>query len=107
MKDEERAVGRHYDQNVLAYEQDRLELHCPVEFALTLRALSRFMPHSAKVAVDIGVGSGAYSLWLARGIDVHLVGPTVDGLSLNGDQSQSFPFIFICSSFVLRGQSGV
>jgi methylase of polypeptide subunit release factors len=36
--------------------------------------LSRFMPHSAKVAVDIGVGSGAYSSWLAsRGIDVHLV----------------------------------
>ena len=30
MKDEEIAVGRHYDQNVLAYEQDRLELHCPV-----------------------------------------------------------------------------
>ena len=74
MNDEERAVGRHYDQNVLAYEQDRLELYCPVEFALTLRALSRFMAHSAKVAVDIGVGSGAYSLWLAsRGIDVHLV----------------------------------
>ena len=74
MKDEERAVGRHYDQNVLAYEQDRLELHCPVEFALTLRALSHFMPRSARVAVDIGVGSGAYSLWLAsRGIDVHLV----------------------------------
>jgi S-adenosylmethionine-dependent methyltransferase len=74
MKDEEIAVGRHYDQNVLAYEHDRLELHCPVEFAMTLRALSRFMPTSAKVAVDIGVGSGAYSSWLAsRGIDVHLV----------------------------------
>jgi len=74
MKDEEIAVGWHYDQNILAYEQDRLELLCPVEFALMLRALSRFMPHSAKVAVDIGVGSGAYSSWLAsRGIDVHLV----------------------------------
>ena len=74
MKDEETAVGRHYDKNVLAYEQDHLQLHCPVEFALTLRALSRFVPHSAKIAVDIGVGLGAYSSWPAsRGIDVHLV----------------------------------
>ena len=74
MKDEERAVGRHYDEKVLAYELERLERHCPAEFGLTLRALSRFLPDQAQVAVEIGVGSGAYSSWLAhRGINVHLV----------------------------------
>ncbi len=74
MKDEERAVGRHYDEKVLAYELERLERHNPVEFGLTLRALSRFIPHIAAVALEIGVGSGAYSSCLAsRGIDVHLV----------------------------------
>lgn len=74
MNSEEKAVGRHYDENVLEYELERLERHSPVEFGLTLRALSRFLPDTAAVAVEVGVGSGAYSLWLAsRGIEVHLV----------------------------------
>ncbi len=56
------------------YELERLERHSPVEFGLTLSALSRFLPKTTKVAVEVGVGSGAYSLWLAsRGIDVYLI----------------------------------
>ena len=74
MNSEESAVGKHYDDNILAYELDRLERHCPVEFALTLRALARWVPPGASVALDVGVGSGAYSSWLAsRAIDVHMV----------------------------------
>jgi len=74
MNREERAVGRHYDDNVFEYELERLERHSPVEFGLTIRALSRWIPTSAEVAVEVGVGSGAYSSWLAsRGINVHLV----------------------------------
>jgi ubiquinone/menaquinone biosynthesis C-methylase UbiE len=74
MKPEEIAVGRHYDEKNLAFELERLERHSPVEFGLTLRALTRFLPDTAEVAIDVGVGSGAYSLWFAnRGIDVELV----------------------------------
>jgi ubiquinone/menaquinone biosynthesis C-methylase UbiE len=74
MNDEEKAVERHYDENVLSYELERLEQHCPVEFGLTLKALAHWLPNSAEVAVEVGVGSGAYSAWLAsRGIRVHLV----------------------------------
>jgi len=74
MNDEEKAVGLHYDENILDYELERLEQHCPVEFGLTLKALSHWLPDNAEVAVEVGVGSGAYSSWLAsRGIRVHLV----------------------------------
>jgi methylase of polypeptide subunit release factors len=74
MNREERAVGHHYDDNIFDYELERLGRHCPVEFGLTLRALSHWVPGAAEVAVDVGAGSGAYSLWLAsRGISVHLV----------------------------------
>src|SRR4030095_355826 len=74
MKSEESAGGRHYDDNIFDYELERLERHCPVEFGLTLRALSHWLPSAAGVAVEVGVGSGAYSSWLAsRGISVHLV----------------------------------
>ncbi|HEU4387718.1 MAG TPA: class I SAM-dependent methyltransferase, partial [Blastocatellia bacterium] len=74
MNDEERTVARHYDENIFEYELERLERHSPVEFGLTLRALSRWLPPGAEVAVEVGVGSGAYSSWLAsRGIRVHLV----------------------------------
>lgn len=74
MNPEEQAVGRHYDENILNYELERLERHCPVEFGLTLRALARWLPRTAEVIVELGVGSGAYSCWLAsRGINIHLV----------------------------------
>ena len=74
MNREERAVGQHYDDNIFDYELERLERHSPVEFELTLRALSRWLPRTAEVAVEVGVGSGAYSSWLAsRNIGVHLV----------------------------------
>jgi len=74
MSPEETAIGRYYDENILAYELERLERHSPVEFLMTLRALSRWLPGTAGVAVDIGVGSGAYAAWLAaRGFRLHLV----------------------------------
>ena len=74
MNREERAVGHHYDDNIFEYELERLERHSPVEFGLTIRALTRWVPTAAEVAVEVGVGSGAYSSWLAsRGINVHLV----------------------------------
>ena len=74
MNSEEFAVGRHYNDNIFDYELERLDRHSPVEFGITLRALSRWLPRATEVAVDVGVGSGAYSSWLAsRGISVHLV----------------------------------
>jgi SAM-dependent methyltransferase len=66
-------VAQHYDETILAYELDRLERHAPVEFGITLRALERWV-EGRGVAIDVGVGSGAYSSWLAaRGFNVHLV----------------------------------
>jgi ubiquinone/menaquinone biosynthesis C-methylase UbiE len=74
MNSEEFAVGRHYNDNIFDYELERLDRHSPVEFGITLRALSRWLPRATEVAVEVGVGSGAYSSWLAsRGISVHLV----------------------------------
>ena len=64
-------VGQHYDKHVPA-EAARLEQFCPVEYAITLRYLSRFIPEGGKVA-EIGVGAGHYSEFLARrGCYLHL-----------------------------------
>lgn len=60
MKPEEVEVARHYDDEALAYELARLEGHSPVEYAMTLRALARWA-QSGGLAVELGVGSGAYS----------------------------------------------
>jgi ubiquinone/menaquinone biosynthesis C-methylase UbiE len=74
MNEYERAVGLHYDNNAFAFELERLEKHHSIEFFITLRALARWLPASGGVCVEVGVGSGAYSLWLAaRGHKLHLV----------------------------------
>ena len=39
---QEEAVGRHYDEVILAYEMERLPVHCPVEYAITARYLLRW-----------------------------------------------------------------
>ena len=65
-------VGQHYDKHVPA-EAARLEQFCPVEYAITLRYLFRFIPEGRKVA-EIGVGAGHYSEFLARrGCSLYLV----------------------------------
>ena len=58
------ATGGHYDRTVEA-ESARLEQFCPVEYAITLRYLNRFVPELCHVA-EIGVGVGHYSEFLAR-----------------------------------------
>ena len=55
-------VGREYDTN---REETRLERDDPIEYAITLRYLRRYVPDAATVA-DIGVGGGQYSEALAR-----------------------------------------
>jgi len=73
-------VGRSYDTSELVgvrygfdFERERLEKHAPVEYAITQRYLLRYVPADATV-VDIGVGVGHYSEYLARrGCKVHLV----------------------------------
>ncbi len=55
------------------YEAVRLDRHAPVEYAITVRYLDRYIPDGAAVA-DIGVGVGHYSEQLARrGCILHLV----------------------------------
>jgi SAM-dependent methyltransferase len=55
------------------YEAVRLERHAPVEYAITMRYLARYVPDGTAVA-DIGVGVGHYSEQLARrGCTLHLV----------------------------------
>lgn len=69
---EEEAVARLYDGPMLDYELTRLDVHW-VEFGMTMRALERYV-EGRGTAVEIGVGSGAYTSWLAaRGFEVHLV----------------------------------
>ncbi len=65
-------VGRHYDQ-IWAMEAARLEKWSPVEYAMMLRYLKRYVPDGATVA-ELGVGVGHYSEALARrGCTMHLV----------------------------------
>lgn len=65
-------VGRHYDE-IFELEVSRLETWSPVEFAITMRYLKRYVPDGAKVA-EIGVGGGHYSEYLARrNCTLHLV----------------------------------
>jgi SAM-dependent methyltransferase len=72
MNDWDLAVQRHYDEG-LVYELERLERQSPVEMHMTLRALERWAPRSG-LAIDVGVGSGLYSEWLAaRQLSLHLV----------------------------------
>src|SRR5579872_6316855 len=64
------AVGQGYDAN---HEEDRLERDDPIEYAITLRYLERYVPDGVTVA-DIGVGGGQYSAALAqRGCRLHLI----------------------------------
>lgn len=62
----EEAVAQHYDRVAFAYEQQRLATSAPVEFAITVRYLQRYLPASARVA-ELGVGSGQYTEVLAQG----------------------------------------
>jgi S-adenosylmethionine-dependent methyltransferase len=65
-------VEKYYDQNVRE-EWDRLEHH-KIEFQVTLRALTEFMPEPPAKLVDIGGGPGRYAITLAqRGWRVTLV----------------------------------
>lgn len=70
---EDQAVGRHYDATIFEYETERLSTHTPVECAITLRYLERYIEPSAIVA-EVGVGAGLYSEFLARrGCRLHLI----------------------------------
>ena len=64
LKGDAAAVARHYDEHSQS-EEARLERYSPVEYAITLRYLSRFVPEHAAVA-EVGVGAGHYSEFLAR-----------------------------------------
>jgi SAM-dependent methyltransferase len=70
---EDAAVGRLYDAEIREFELSRLEQLNPVEHAMTLRALARWVPDQSEV-VEVGVGGGAYSSVLAgRGCRLTLV----------------------------------
>ena len=69
---EQAAVGRYYDSALFDYELKRLD-RSPVEFSMTTRYLSHYVPPEAIVA-DIGVGGGHYAEFLARrGCTLYLV----------------------------------
>ncbi len=66
------AAGKHYDLHIGA-EAVRLEEFFPVEYAITLRYLDRFIPRNCRVA-DVGAGAGHYAEFLARrGCTIELV----------------------------------
>ena len=70
---QEQAVGRHYDENILAFETERLPKHNPVEYAITLRYLGRYVGAGGTIA-EVGVGGGHYSEFLARlGCSLYLI----------------------------------
>jgi len=64
LKGDAAAAARHYDEHAEA-EAARLERYSPIEYAIALRYLGRFVPERAAVA-EVGVGAGHYSEFLAR-----------------------------------------
>ena len=65
-------VENYYDQNAQE-EWDRLERH-RIEFQVTMRALTEFLPPAPAKLIDIGGGPGRYSIALAgQGYRVTLV----------------------------------
>ncbi|WP_026069542.1 class I SAM-dependent methyltransferase [Legionella tunisiensis] len=67
------SIKKHYEKNVIEYEKIRLERDSPVEFALTLRKFSQYIPKGS-VVIDIGIGVGHYAEYLAkRDCSLHLV----------------------------------
>lgn len=84
LSEHEEIAGRHSDENIFEFESVRLPQHCPVEYAITLRQLNRWVPDGATVA-EVGVGGGHYSELLARrGCRLHLIDVSqrlLDGVS--------------------------
>lgn len=73
LEDSARCVAEHYENNVIDYELIRLEKESPVEFALTLRTLDKWIKDHS-IVLDVGVGVGHYAVHLAqRGCGMHLV----------------------------------
>ena len=74
-------VETYYDQNARE-EWDRLERH-QIEFQVTLRALTEFLPPTPARLIDIGGGPGRYAITLAqRGYRVTLVDLSAGNLEL-------------------------
>lgn len=79
-------VEQFYDSNVQR-EWDRLGRH-KTEFAITMRALSEYLPRPPARIVDIGGGPGRYSIALAQmGYDVTLVDLSAMELDLAGGKA--------------------
>jgi SAM-dependent methyltransferase len=57
-------VGQHYD-NFISYEIDRLPKYHPIEYAITVRFINRYVPDNAIVG-EVGVGGGYYTQLLAK-----------------------------------------
>jgi ubiquinone/menaquinone biosynthesis C-methylase UbiE len=57
-------VGQHYN-NILEYEIDRLIKYSPVEYAITVRFINRYIPNNVIVG-EVGVGGGLYTQLLAK-----------------------------------------
>jgi SAM-dependent methyltransferase len=72
-RERQSAVGAHYDDAAYESEVSRLETMSPVELAMTVRLLERFVPPGSVIA-DVGVGAGHYDERLAGlGCRLHLV----------------------------------
>jgi len=60
----EQSVCRHYDDEILEAETERLSKQSQVEYAITVRYLERYVEPGVTV-VEVGVGGGLYSEYLA------------------------------------------
>jgi SAM-dependent methyltransferase len=62
-----------------------------LEFERTISILNRYLPPAPAVVLDVGGGTGPYSLWLARrGYQAHLIelSPRLIGRALNASRGQ-------------------
>jgi hypothetical protein len=66
-------IVRHYMETY--DEEARLQNRIgPFEYERTIEIISRYVGHLPRIVVDVGGGTGAYTLWLAKqGHEVHFI----------------------------------
>ena len=91
----EENVGRYYDEAIFDAEVTRLKDFFPVEYAITVRHLRRWI-RDATTVIEVGVGGGLYSEMLARqghqlclvDVSAKLLDATVERLRAGGLEKQ-------------------
>ena len=96
---EDSVAGEIQSYYELAQEEERLAVgRGSLEFARMQELLTRSLPPAPGVVLDVGGGSGRYSIWLAqKGYEVHLIDPVPKHIDQARVASEAEPTLPIAS----------